>query len=102
MGYYTRYTLEVDSCPDELYEIFENDYYGLKSAYFEKFRETLKWYRHEEEMKELSNKFPDILFTLSGEGEDQGDLWRKYFKNGKMQKVDGIISYENFDEGKLK
>jgi hypothetical protein len=56
--------------PDFCYPIgkeLETKYYG-------------KWYESYEEMKILSKAFPDVLFTLKGSGEDDGDLWiNEYF-----------------------
>lgn len=46
--------------------------------------ESLKWYEHEEEMVELSKRYPTMVFILDGDGEEQGDIWRKFFLNGKM------------------
>ena len=40
--------------------------------------DSCKWYEHEEDLKPLSKKFPDVMFTLFGEGEESGDIWRKY------------------------
>jgi hypothetical protein len=56
-----------------------------------------KWYDHEPEFKEFSKQFPSWLFTLTGEGEESGNLWKKYFLNGKVQIANAIISYDNFD-----
>lgn len=61
----------------------------------------LKWYGHENDMRDLSKKFPTILMILSGEGEDSGDIWRKYFLNGKMQRASAKITFEDFDERKM-
>ena len=47
--------------------------------------ETCKWYEHEAELKSFSAKHPNVLFTLHGEGEETGDIWDKYFLNGKCQ-----------------
>ena len=106
MGYYTCYELSVDS----------PDYYDLEIiAQFRKENENAnwalgsdgstngecKWYDHEDEMREFSKKHPDVLFTLKGEGEESGDMWYKYFKNGKMQVAHARIEYDDFDPEKL-
>jgi hypothetical protein len=99
MGYYTTHTLEVLDGND-----FVTDYkkeIGLISDYGDPFSEAIKWYRHEDDMRELSNKFPNTLFVLSGVGEDNDDLWKEFYLGGKMQKCKAIITYEPFDKTKL-
>ncbi len=61
-----------------------------------------KWYEHEEHMKAISKEYPDVIFQLNGEGEESGDVWIKYFVNGKMQKAAAKITFDEFDEKKLK
>lgn len=63
--------------------------------------DQIKWYNHEDEMRAFSKKFPEILFILEVNGEEEGDLSIKYFKNGKMQRADAVITYAEFDESKL-
>lgn len=60
-----------------------------------------KWYDHETDFKAFSKQFPNWLFTLTGEGEESGNLWKKYFLNGKVQIANAIISYDSFDANKL-
>jgi len=62
---------------------------------------TVKWYDHDEEMLELSKQFPNTVFCLHGEGEESGDLWYCYYKNGKKQYCPAQIVYEEYDETKL-
>jgi hypothetical protein len=45
------------------------------------------WYEHEDQLREVSLKFPNTLFTLRGHGEEIGDAWVKYFRAGKMQEA---------------
>jgi len=52
-----------------------------------------KWYEHEEDMRSFSTLYPDYTFELTGLGEDQEDIWRKFFKNGKMQGGHAEIVY---------
>lgn len=121
MGYYTRYTMKImDTSGDEVFEIsdlsdvndaleyqdewdddltkvlreFNNDYdgfYGLMSE------EDCKWYDHEDAMKILSQKFKQFVFLLNGEGEESGDVWRKYFYNGHVKQVVPEVRWPEFD-----
>lgn len=125
MGYYTRYELEVKEgnsylmAKKMLEECDSSDrFYAFERA-LEDFVEDLdeksgngfilslvsgdevKWYEHEEDMKFLSKQYPDILFKLHGEGEENGDIWDKYFMNGKMQHCHAVMSIPPFDKSKL-
>lgn len=66
------------------------------------FEEETKWYNHENDMREISKQFPDVIFQLNGEGEESGDIWVKYFVNGKMQTASAKITFDGFDQKKLK
>jgi len=96
MGYYTHYELEMTPDLPEVREALD------ESDFAYAFEDDCKWYEHEAEMIAFSERFPDVLFKLSGEGEEAGDLWRKYFKAGKMQNCPAEITYEPFDESKLR
>lgn len=104
MGYYTHYTLKFNS-NESIEEHIGNHWI---SKYFDQsvdgsYRsDAIKWYEHEDDMRVLSGQFPGVLFTLEGEGEEGGDLWIKYFLNGKMQSSPAKITYEPFDASKLK
>lgn len=102
MGYYTDYKLETNKQvdTDKLVEDLESvtgyswdsslEHYGIK------------WYDALDHMKTISTMYPDVLFTLDGEGEESGDIWTAYFKNGKMQYEKAVIQTMPFDESKLK
>ena len=100
MGYYTRHELEI---------IYGNDYktdYEAEirnfSDYYPLFGDSVKWYDCEKDMKEYSKKYPSTLFLITGEGEETGDMWKMYVKNGKSITHKAIISYEEFKESLLK
>jgi len=60
-----------------------------------------KWYEFDEDMLRISKKFPHAVFTLDGDGEETGDVWRKYYCNGKVQDAKAKMVYEPFDFNKL-
>lgn len=95
MGYNTHYDLDstpwtpdvraaVDADEEYIREASENECHA-------------KWYDHEEEMRAFSKRFPGVLFTLCGEGEEGGDLWRKYFRDGLMMEARAVITYPEFN-----
>lgn len=69
---------------------------------YDPFEEDCKWYDHNQDMMIISIRYPNILFVLNGIGEEYGDFWKKYYKNGGVQTCQAEISYDKFDEFKLK
>lgn len=101
MGYYTRYKLSYKS-KEELNLIDSLSPYIGKDLLLGFLSEEIKWYEHEHDMKKLSKMNPEVVFSLYGIGENYEDKWVKYFKNGKMQLSFAKMSFEEFDESKLK
>lgn len=106
MGYSTNYELSVYEGDKNIKEILnENpEFEGLGYALYEDGSscEGVKWYQHEIDMKELSEKYPEIVFKLEGEGEEGGDIWIKYFKGGKMQECYARIEFDEYNENELR
>lgn len=107
MGYYTRYTLSIEVPKDTDEEQIiaelrnENEDAGYALNEHGGPREDAKWYDNESDLRKFSTKHPECLFILEGEGDESGDFWRKYHKNGKCQTVMGKIVYDNYDPTKL-
>ena len=125
MGYYTTYDLKIienegrytiSEVVNYMKKKFEqNDWYypfeyefddllfdEAKTNFEFDYEEQAKWYEHHEEMLELSKQFPEIVFCLHGDGEEQGDEWYCYYKNGKKQYCPAIITFDEYDESKLR
>lgn len=124
MGYYTKYELEMrskDPIPDDMmsqinkafcelwlgksYEqINWTDWFNVEPSEEELERpdfiqtnfldEEQKWYNCEEDMTELSKRFPSIGFILYASGEDRDDNWKAAFYGGKGEVSYGSIVYE--------
>jgi hypothetical protein len=131
MGYYTKYELDyklpnkteepvgedfIKACKENKVEIPKylqnviNDVPTLQESvdkyisdkledYFE---DECKWYEHNEDMGKMSLSFPDVLFTLTGDGEESEDSWVAFYKNGKVQEERAKVTYGDFDPKKLK
>jgi len=56
-----------------------------------------KWYDSEEDMIALSVRFPEFFFTLSGDGEEQGDIWESWYCNGMTFTDRAEIVFPKYD-----
>lgn len=111
MGYYTYHELsiisgdknEIDKFWGELYENDSYMYEDIKRAVGDDGNggDSCKWYEHESDMKRISKEFPSVVFELSGEGEESGDIWKEYYKNGRMQRCNARIEFDPYDENQL-
>lgn len=54
---------EYDNSPFKFLEKYKDAYVG-----------SGKWYENTEDMLALSKRFPGVIFTLTGNGENEGDL----------------------------
>lgn len=105
MGYYTDYNLTVLSGPHKYAEdviidkIREFDDYAAWALSED--GEATKWYSHRDDMVEFSKMFPEDVLMLHGEGEESGDIWWEFFKNGRSYRVMVEYVIPEFDESKL-
>lgn len=97
MGYYTNYDL-TNLTDEQIEKVNEMSGYSFTNQYVS---DSVKWYSWNETMKEVSKLFPDQPLIIEGEGEEAGDIWKAYFKNGKSQIMEAKITFEEFDESKL-
>lgn len=104
MGYYTRYELSVingdNNLITELREFSEDANYAINDN--GESEDSCKWYKCQEDLKKFSSMHPSTLFKLSGEGEESGDIWNAYFKDGKMQMCKAKIVFDEFNAELLK
>ena len=111
MGYYTNYKMtvkdkdgmEIDSSLEPLFD--EQVLYQGKVSIQDVITQNLdacKWHDHQEDMLEYSANHPEYLFILDGEGEESGDIWRKFYKDGKSYEWKLEYALPDFDPKKLK
>lgn len=92
MGYSTDYDITENS--QEVQEEIENvSEYGSF--------QDVTWYNWKEDVTVVSLKFPDQVIKISGVGEEVGDVWKAYVKNGKWFVTTAQLVFEEFDESKL-
>lgn len=106
MGYYTSYDLSINCNQDMAREIIEQFRVTNEDANYALLssgdcQEPTKWYDHEKHLRELSLRYLGHVFTLECEGEEMPDLWREYYKDGKMHRCKAKITYDEFNEGLL-
>lgn len=104
MGYCTRHELSVLKGDQTLIEqlISENEEARFAVDANGDTRGGTKWYDHQEHLKAFSEKHPEALFLLDGEGDDSADIWIEYYQGGKMQVCKGKIVFPDFNPVLLK
>lgn len=107
MGYNTRYELKAEFAPHKLPEVVIKEFVSSNQeasyclAPDGTPAESGKWYEHENDLLALSKAHPHLLFSLAGEGEESGDIWKKYFCAGKVQVEKAAVMIAPFDAAKL-
>jgi len=105
MGYYSNFSLGVyhadaGAIIADLREHNEYAHKAMDEAGCT--QDSTKWYEMDEDMKEFSKKYPEVLFEMTRQGESGGeDQCIYYFKNGKKQECWAIITFPDFDHDKL-
>ena len=104
MGYYTYHKLTIEPKDEKLLAqiitAIESESYEVRQALAGD-SESMKWYSHDEDMRELSKKWPNVIFHLEGEGEDNEDIWVATYQNGRCHHRHAKIVIDPFDPEKL-
>lgn len=108
MGHYTSFELEIIRDSEMAREILEKkDSITIPGRYELNLGrliagnyDEMKWYDWREDMKMLSQEWPNVLFALSGDGEEH-DLWKAWFRNGRMAEAEARIVYDEPDLDKV-
>jgi hypothetical protein len=102
MGTYTNFTLSVEGSGPVYDKLMANQDDVIFSDYDISIGEwlkrscdrNLKWYDHDKDMVQLSKEWPNVLFILEGQVENGGSIWKAWYRNGKMHKLDAKIVFE--------
>jgi len=106
MGYYTRYQLTWGPRKDldDPVKMFFNtkqppadNFIEYALAYDGTIYEPASWYGYDDNMIALSKLFPTITFILSGEGEENSDIWKKQYINGNVKVSKTVINFTEFE-----
>ena len=112
MGYYTNYSLrfEPEESPDGFSDMQEIENFIADPALFSDYEtvsdllrtgccDDTKWYYWEDDMRVLAHMFPNVLFILSGDGEDSGDVWEFRIKGDQSEYHE--LTMPPFENGNL-
>ena len=106
MSYHTCYSLEIIGASradqESIFDMLEDLgvlRYALQRESGTEYGtyEPCNWWCHESDMLELSQKHPQVRFTLHGEGECNDDIWESHYLNGKTYTQGAIITIPPFD-----
>jgi hypothetical protein len=110
MGYYKYFTLGIDGfdtqeklveCIEKLIEMHPSEIGACITDDGCTNGEDATWDNQDDDMKAFSLLYPGIRFRLYCEASD-GEQWLDYYINGKHQYSPGTLTYEPYDESKLR
>lgn len=116
MGYRTNYKLKMKNLTEEQEMMMigyitkhQNEFYGedILSDLIKYKEYEATWYDHKLDMEKISSKFPEVEFILSGEGEENDNIWEETYLNGEIisakiaeinmvEQLDNIVSKSNY------
>lgn len=106
MGYYTTFEVAViEGClDDDIVKILreETSYTFEEDSENSVFADHIKWYTRQDDMLRISRRYPNVVFRVRGNGEESGDVWQTFYKNGKYS--DWKLTpqtYPEYDESML-
>lgn len=104
MGYNTKYELEIIEGDRTLISKLRNENKNAEFAIDEngECNESCKWYEYRNEMIKFSEKNKGTLLKLIGKGEEAGDIWAEYYRDGKHQVCMAEIVIPDFNEDLMK
>ena len=91
MDYYTYVSMEVNEGGPDLDRVAEtlaDETEDTGAAYWGAVLSgggEVNWHERESDMRRVSLRHPEAVFTLSGEGENPAGQWVEYYQNGKLQ-----------------
>jgi hypothetical protein len=99
MGYETKFLLTHNS--DKELDLIDASYYQVE---YDEETDPIKWYDHHTDMMVHSAKYPDVTFTLVGEGEESGDFWLARYLGGVVieeKRGSTLIAFEELTRKKM-
>lgn len=107
MGYYTHFELSV-SGPSEFiaeFQLLADTEDPVWSEYNDKISDwaygndwdSRKWYGWKDDLASVSKQYPYLLFEITGEGEENGDIWHAWGRNGNVHVEKAKISWNTPD-----
>ena len=107
MGYYTDFTVSIDTEDKAVIEKFFDDL-TVQSDYDFSGRSNVrsigeaKWYTEETDIKLMSIRYPNLLITVDGDGEESGDVWRSKALNGVYRRTRATMLIPEIDMSDVK
>lgn len=102
MGYYTDFRLEFNSTSANQIQtrLEELSGYSFTNSSRTLCLDSAKWYDYDAHMKQLASEYPDVLFTLYGDGEERGDIWVQYYQGSISKGGKASLVYPSYGEAK--